>query len=76
MRSLFLKLCSFLPEFGLKKNGINSSSFLFTSMKKLSTKILLITQYNIDNQFIKQKSLTILKRVSLSEIIGYSGGEQ
>jgi hypothetical protein len=45
-------------------------------MKKLSTKNLLITQYNTDNQLIKQKPLTILKRVSLSEIVGYSGGEQ
>ena len=41
---------------------------------KLIVENLLITQYNTDNQLIKQKPLTILKRVSLSEIVKYDSG--
>ena len=43
IKSIFLKLCSFLIVFSVKTCWIKMTSFLYTSIKKLSTNILLIT---------------------------------
>ena len=48
--------------------------FLCTSIKKLSTEYLLITNYLIDYQFIILKMLIFSKRISLSEIVQYDHG--
>ena len=55
---------------------MNNPIFLYTLLKKLSTKNLLITLYYIINQYIESKPLILSKRISLSEIEQYKGCEQ